>query len=205
MTPPASDSLASDTVLIDLKEASEELRRDAGRVLIEALAHVPSAWKTPEEAGEEIAAFVKLSTRCSIVACRGDKVLGWIGAIKESPHAWELHPLVVDPALQRTGLGTVLVFALERFAASKGVLTLWLGSDDDYGGTTLYGQDLYPDPLAPLLKLMPVNGHPFTFYQRLGYAVCGVIPDAAGPGRPDIMLAKRLSPAAASSPGGTTP
>jgi aminoglycoside 6'-N-acetyltransferase I len=200
MTPPPSDDTPADidpvdATLIDLKEASPELRRDAGRVLIQALAGFPSAWKTPEEAAEEIAAFVELSARCSIVACRDDKVLGWVGAIKVSPHAWELHPLVVAPEAQGKGLGTVLVFALERFAASQGVLTLWLGSDDDYGGTTLYGQDLFPDPLAPLRKMAPVNGHPFTFYQRLGYAVCGVIPDAAGPGRPDILLAKRLTPA----------
>lgn len=185
----------SDMTLIDLKEADDAVRREAARVLIQALAHVPSAWKTPEDADEEIGAFLEQEARCSLVACRGGAVLGWVGAIKVSPHAWELHPLVVDPPVQRSGVGSLLVGALERLAAGKGVLTLWLGSDDDFGGTTLYGRDLFPDPLTALGDLKPVNGHPFTFYRRLGYAVCGVIPDAAGPGHPDILLAKRLSPA----------
>jgi aminoglycoside 6'-N-acetyltransferase I len=37
-----------------------------------------------------------------------------------------------------------------------------------------------------------VSGHPFGFYRRLGFVLVGVLPDANGPGRPDIFLAKRL-------------
>ncbi len=34
--------------------------------------------------------------------------------------------------------------------------------------------------------------HPFKFNQRLGFTVVGVLPDANGPGQPDIYMAKRV-------------
>jgi aminoglycoside 6'-N-acetyltransferase I len=37
-----------------------------------------------------------------------------------------------------------------------------------------------------------LKNHPFTFYERLGYHIVGVIPDANGIGKPDILMAKRL-------------
>ncbi|MQC25305.1 MAG: N-acetyltransferase, partial [Chloroflexi bacterium] len=39
------------------------------------------------------------------------------------------------------------------------------------------------------------GGHPFEFYQRCGFVLVGMLPDANGPGRPDIYMAKRVSPA----------
>jgi len=33
-------------------------------------------------------------------------------------------------------------------------------------------------------------------HRRLGFVVVGLLPDANGPGRPDIFMAKRLTPVA---------
>jgi len=73
------------------------------------------------------------------------------------------------------------------------VSTIWLGTDDDFGGTNIYGKDLYPNVLDQLLTLQPTSTHPYTFYQKMGYSVVGVIPDASGFGKPDILMAKRIS------------
>lgn len=126
------------------------------------------------------------------MALEDGHVRGWIGAIRHSRYQWELHPLVVDPAHQRRGWGRLLVGELETLARNYGAVTLWLGTDDDFGGTNLYGQDLYPDVLAKLQNLTPTRGHPFTFYQRVGFTVTGVFPDVNGLGKHDILMAKRL-------------
>ena len=103
------------------------------------------------------------------------------------------------PDRQRRGLGSALLAALEDRARREGVLTLFLGSDDDYGGTTLYGRDLLPDVLghAATVEATP-RGHALTFYRRHGYEVVGLLPDVNGAGRPDILLAKRLGKATTS-------
>jgi aminoglycoside 6'-N-acetyltransferase I len=120
-------------------------------------------------------------------------VLGWIGGRPEyDGRVWELHPLVVRADRRRHGVGRALVEELERLAAARGGLTLRVGSDDVTGMTSLGGVDLYPDPLTHLAAIEDRRGHPFGFYQRCGFALVGVMPDANGFGKPDIILAKRL-------------
>jgi aminoglycoside 6'-N-acetyltransferase I len=179
---------------IDLSAATPAQRERAAAILVDALAHAASAWPDLDSARGEVASFIDAPDRQAWLAVEGDEVLGWIGAVRHSPGAWELHPLVVDPARQRRGCGTFLVRTLEEHARRQGVLTIWLGTDDDFGGTNLYGVDLYPNVLGHAARLEPARrGHPFTFYRRLGYTVVGVLPDVSGPGRHDILMARRIA------------
>ena len=120
-------------------------------------------------------------------------VLGWIGGIPHyDGHVWELHPLVVHPAHQRRGIGRALVADLEERVRARGALTLWLGTDDEDGSTSLSGVDLYPDPLEHLARIRNLRDHPYTFYLKMGFVLVGVMPDANGWGKPDIYMAKRI-------------
>lgn len=55
------------------------------------------------------------------------------------------------------------------------------------------GVELYPDVLGHATRIRNVRGHPYEFYQRLGFAVVGLMPDANGWGKPDIYMAKRVT------------
>ena len=165
---------------------------EAARILREALVRNQDAYAGPGEAEAEVAKVIDDPERRGFAALDGEVLLGWIGAIGSYSHAWELHPLVVDPMRQGRGVGRALVAALEDAARTAGMLALHLGTDDDYAGTNLHGVDLFPDVLAKARGAESVDGHPLGFYQRLGYEVTGLVPDANGFGKPDILMAKRL-------------
>ncbi len=120
--------------------------------------------------------------------------LGWIGGIRlYRGRTWELHPLVVRPDRQRQGIGRALVRDFERQVRRRGASTIFLGTDDLDGRTSVSGVELYPDVLGQAKRIRNLRGHPDEFYQKLGYVVIGLLPDANGPGRPDIFMAKRVA------------
>ncbi len=44
-----------------------------------------------------------------------------------------------------------------------------------------------------IVDLRDVRGHPFEFYRKCGFVVVGLVPDANGFGKPDILMAKRVT------------
>jgi aminoglycoside 6'-N-acetyltransferase I len=174
------DLRADDTGAID----------EAATLLVEAFPH----WlPTLEMARQEVSEALGPGRIC-LVARADDQILGWVGAIPEYSHAWELHPLVVRADVRRRGVGASLVTALEERVREAGALTLYLGTDDDrpVPGTSAGGVELFPDVLSNAMNLRVID-HPAGFYMRLGFEVVGLIPDANGLGKPDILLAKRVN------------
>jgi aminoglycoside 6'-N-acetyltransferase I len=90
-------------------------------------------------------------------------------------------------------VGRALVVAFEDEARRRGGLTATLGTDDEFGQTSLSGVDLYADLPARIGRLRDLGTrHPFLFYRKLGYVVTGLMPDANGRGKPDIYMSKAL-------------
>jgi aminoglycoside 6'-N-acetyltransferase I len=180
--------------IVDFAALPPARHAEAAGILRDALAHLPSAYNGPGEAEAEVALRCADEDWLGHAALDGDRLVGWIGAIRTYSHGWEIHPLVVAPNHQRRGIGSALMAALEARARSEGVLTLFLGSDDDYGGTSLFGRNLWPDVVGHIAATeTTARGHALTFYRRHGYEIVGLLPDVNGAGRPDIMLAKRLT------------
>jgi aminoglycoside 6'-N-acetyltransferase I len=169
-------------------------RAQVAQLLVEGFGeHWPNAWPDLGAATEEVDESME-EGRISRIALDGEgQVVGWIGGIRQyDGHSWELHPLVVHPMLQGKGIGTALVSDFEEQVAAAGATTIWLGTDDMDVMTSIGEVDLYPNVLEKVAEIRNLQGHPFEFYLRLGYSVVGVIPDANGLGKPDILMAKRV-------------
>jgi aminoglycoside 6'-N-acetyltransferase I len=153
----------------------------------------PGEWEDPADAMEEAEEALEAEKiALGAFADEGGQLLGWVGAQEAYSHAWELHPLVVHPKHQGRGVGRALVAALEAALKARGILTVMLGTDDQTGMTSLSGVDLYGQMWEHIQQIQNHRGHPYEFYQKCGYQIVGLIPDANGPGKPDILMAKRL-------------
>src|SRR5258705_7326091 len=113
--------------IVPFAAVSTDQRRQAADVLVRAFTHQPTTWNTPAEASAEVDTFFDDPERSALAAIEDGRLIGWIGVIESYTHPWELHPIAVDPAHQRRGVGAHLVAALEALVRARGVLTLYLG------------------------------------------------------------------------------
>jgi aminoglycoside 6'-N-acetyltransferase I len=183
--------------IVDLAAQTPEVIHAAARILVDGFADTgATSWRTVDEALETVHESLAEGRISRAAMDEGDALVGWIGAIPQySGHAWELHPLVVHRDCRRRGVGRALVGDLEEQVRSRGATTLYLGTDDEDGRTSIAGVDLYPDVLGTLVRIRNRRDHPFEFYLKIGFAIVGAIPDANGFGKPDILMAKRVTAA----------
>ncbi|MBX2998519.1 MAG: GNAT family N-acetyltransferase [Caldilineaceae bacterium] len=177
--------------IVTLRMEMTDAREQAARLLNVAFAeHWPNSWGTMAEAREEVEEMLA-PDRIARMALDGDEVVGWIGGIPEyGGNVWELHPLAVKPERQGQGIGRALVCDFEAQVKARGGLTIQLGSDDVDNMTSLANADLYVDTWTQIRDIQNFKDHPYSFYQKMGYTIIGVIPDANGRGKPDIYMAK---------------
>ena len=180
--------------IIDLSPDTADLVEQTAVLLRDAFHNRTEDWQDLNAARQEVMESLKPERISRVAIDPSGTVLGWVGAIPMyRGRVWELHPLVVSKSHRRQGIGRALVHDLERVVASRGGLTLWLGSDDENEETSLSGVDLYRDVPSAIRTFRKDRGeHPCEFYLRLGFRVTGVMPDANGPGKPDIFFAKRV-------------
>ncbi len=181
-------------MIVDVHECSQKISCSAAEILHRVFTSlgVP-AWDTMEKARQEVAQCLN-SSYAALGYLEGETLAGWIGA---RPHygrvTWELHPLVVDTGFQGRGIGKALVRALEDHLKGVGALNIVLGSDDETGATSLYGKDFTRESIFEAVEqIQNLSHHPFEFYLKMGYRIVGVIPDAEGPGKHDILMWKRI-------------
>jgi len=131
--------------------------------------------------------------RVAFKAMKGNEFFGFVSSLEAyGPYGWELHPLVVKKEARNRGIGRALVEALEETLQERGVLTLFLGTDDERYQTSLSQGDLFENLYEKMATIKNFGGHPFGFYEKLGYQLVGVLPDVNGVHKPDLLMAKSL-------------
>jgi aminoglycoside 6'-N-acetyltransferase I len=182
--------------MISLKPEHSDYIQQVAEILQAAFAeNWIGVWSKIEEGWQEVAEMMA-DGRINRAAILDNRVVGWIGGIPEyDGNVWELHPLAVHPDYQGQGIGRALVEDFEQQVAKRGGITMMLGTDDENNMTSLADVDLYEDLWAKIASVQNFKNHPYSFYEKLGFRIIGVIPDANGPGKPDIYMAKRVKQA----------
>ena len=177
-----------------LSPDNNPLIQQSAQLLVDAFReHWPDAWPTLDEGLKEVQEMLESERICRVAVDEQGNLLGIIGGIPGyDGHVWELHPLAVQPSQQGRGIGQALVEDLEEQVRLKGGLTITLGSDDEDNMTSLSNVDLYENLWEKVRDIRNLKNHPFEFYQKMGYVITGVVPDANGRGKPDILMGKRI-------------
>lgn len=162
-------------------------------ILVAGFADRSPAWPTLEAGINEVQTF-STDEQISLVATINDTIVGWISATPQYQRfGWELHPLVVAPTYQHQGVGKALVADLCARLPQHGATALYAWSDDESLSTSLGGIDLLPNPLDHLRSFGASTRHAGGFYLKQGFVLCGVLPDANGRGKPDILFVRSIS------------
>lgn len=128
-----------------------------------------------------------------LAAVEGDALWGIVGGRPQyGETGWELHPLAVVERHREKGIATRLCCELENILRKRGCLTIYLGTDDENFRTSLAEPNLFEHTFEKITHIRNINRHPYEFYQKVGYQIVGVIPNANGLGKPDIIMAKSL-------------
>lgn len=149
-------------------------------------------WSDIQDARGEIEGICS-SCNITLIAVDENHLIGLISAHPlYDGNVWEMHPLVVKKEKQKSGFGKLLVKSIEDEVVKRGGITIYLGTDDESNSTSLSNTDIYENIYNKISNIKNLNDHPFEFYLKCGYKIVGIIPDANGYGKPDIMMAKRV-------------
>ncbi|MBX3037126.1 MAG: GNAT family N-acetyltransferase [Anaerolineales bacterium] len=181
--------------IVSLQKDNQELINQAAQLLVDAFReHWSEAWQTFEDGLQEIQDIMEEDHILRVAVDDENNLLGIIGGLSQyDGNVWELHPLAIQPNLQKQGIGRKLVEDFEEQVRQKNGITILLGTDDENNMTSLSNVDLYENLFEKITNIKNIKGHPFEFYQKMGYTIIGVIPDANGIGKPDILMAKQVN------------
>ncbi|MBZ0187795.1 MAG: GNAT family N-acetyltransferase [Candidatus Obscuribacterales bacterium] len=181
--------------IIDLSDLSKVGIERAAEILFDSFkSNWPDAWPDLNSTRQEVHQALHPERICRAAVDQDGALVGWIGAISQyDGRVFELHPLCVASPYRKLGIGSLLVADLEERVTELGGLTIYLGTDDENDLTTLSGVDLYDEPWRHIKEAKPISRHPLAFYRKLGFEIVGIIPDANGRGKPDIMMAKKIA------------
>ena len=119
-----------------------------------------------------------------------------MGGIYNKKELYFLYGSAVKIALKNVKLTFTtidIMNEIEKRAKEKGIIGVVLGTDDEKYKTSLSKVDLNNKNIfTEIENIKNINHHPFEFYQKCGYFIVGVIPNANGKNKPDIWMWKEI-------------
>ena len=181
-------------MFINLRDGEPKQLEEAAKVLFEAFIEKGIAtWPTIEAARKEVEECLNNKYIC-FAYIEYDELIGWAGLRPMyGSITWELHPMVIRSDWQRKGIGRKLLKHIEQIALNLKIMNIVLGTDDETGRTSLSEKDFRKESILRAIQdISNKHKHPYEFYQKCGYLIVGIIPDANGVGKPDILMWKRI-------------
>jgi aminoglycoside 6'-N-acetyltransferase I len=172
---------------------SENIKKEAAIILLETFPKT-NMWTDINEkiAFETVNECIK-DDNISIGIKIDNHLIGWIGIRPMYDKTWELHPIVIKHEFQNMGYGRILINEIEKIAIEKGIIGIMLGSDDESNKTSLSEKEITGENIFQEIKnIRNYNRHPYEFYKKCGYCIVGIIPNANGHNKPDILLWKDI-------------
>lgn len=174
--------------IIDLLKEDKEKINQTATLLQESF----ESWASFDLAINEVIESLQDNRISRVLINHEGVVIGWIGGQSQyNGNVWELHPLVIKKSYRRNGFGKMLVEDLEKQVELCSGVTILLGADDENSKTNVSNQNLYSE-IPSFIKNFYSEDHPVNFYMKLGFVIIGIIPDANGTGKPDILMAKQV-------------
>ena len=172
---------------------SENVKKQAEKILLETFPKA-NMWLniTENKALETINECIDKENIC-IGMKKGEELIGLVGLRPMYDKTWELHPMAIKPEFQRKGYGKILLNELEKIAQKRGIIGIVAGSDDETNKASLSENEIIKENIFDKIKNIKNNkNHPYEFYQKCGYVIIGIIPNANGLNKPDIWLWKDI-------------
>ncbi|WP_079389637.1 AAC(6')-Ia family aminoglycoside 6'-N-acetyltransferase [Pseudomonas aeruginosa] len=178
--------------IIDIKY-SEKYIDQAAEILFDVFSEInPESWPTLQKAKEDVIECLE-DERICIGILINNELIGWIGLREMYKRTWELHPMVIKKTHHSMGFGKILINEIERKAKERDLEGIVLGTDDETYRTSLSMTELNNENIFQEIKnIRNLGNHPYEFYKKCGYNIIGVIPNANGKNKPDIIMWKNL-------------
>ena len=172
---------------------SENTKRMAAEILYKTFTGIDKdAWSDMESALIEVDECIEKPNVCIGIKIE-DELIGWVGLRPMYKTTWELHPMAVKKEFWRKGCGKILLDEIERIALEKGIIGIFAGSDDETFSTSLSDKKINGENIfKEITNIKNYKNHPYEFYQKCGYTIIGVVPNANGDRKPDIYLWKNI-------------
>ena len=172
---------------------TENTKNQAAEILYKTFTGInKDAWPDMETALIEVNECIEEPNIC-IGLKIADELIGWVGLRPMYKTTWELHPMVVKKEFWGKGYGKILIDELERIAVEKSIIGIFAGSDDETFSTSLSDKEITSENIFnEITNIKNYKNHPYEFYQKCGYIITGVVPNANGDRKPDIFLWKDL-------------